>query len=216
MNLDILHTPFLALDYVGVAVFAASGALAAARHRHDVLTFIVFAFITGVGGGTLRDLLIGAPVFWIHASGYLIVSLVAALLIWVVGKRPWRFTALVWLDAVGLAVYAVIGAGKALAYGVTPPVAIAMGVMTATFGGIVRDVLAGAPSVLLQREIYMTAAMVSALVFVVGSELGVPQLYAGLAAFACGFALRAGAVFYGWTLPGFDPQKPDDMGKPQP
>jgi uncharacterized membrane protein YeiH len=214
MNLDIFHSPFLALDYVGVAVFAASGALAAARHRHDVLTFIVFAFTTGVGGGTLRDLLIGAPVFWIHASGYLIVSLVAALIIWIVGKRPWRFTALVWLDAIGLVIYAVIGAGKALAYGVSPMIAIVMGVMTATFGGIVRDVLAGAPSVLLRREIYMTAALVSALVFVVSSELGVPKLYAGIGAFACGFVLRGCAIFYGWALPGFDPQTPDEPPQP--
>src|ERR1700744_5609777 len=127
------------LDYVGVAVFAITGALAAARRQHDVITFTVFATITGMGGGTLRDLLIGAPVFWVHSGIYLWVCLGAALAVWIVGERAWRFAALNCCDAVGLAAYAAIGSAKALSYGVSPVVAVAMGIMTATFGRILRD-----------------------------------------------------------------------------
>jgi uncharacterized membrane protein YeiH len=196
--------PFQALDYVGVALFAASGALAAARRRHDVITFIVFAVITGMGGGTLRDLLIGAPVFWVHAGLYLWVCLAAAIAVWVMGERPWRHAALVWLDAAGLAAYAVIGAAKAISYGAAPGVAVAMGVITATFGGILRDVFAAEPSVLLKRDIYLTAALLAASVQVLLRQAGFEPALAAGAGFACGFALRAGALLWGWSLPGFE------------
>jgi len=198
-----LPIPLLTLDYLGVAVFAVTGALAAARSRHDLVTFAAFAIVTGVGGGTLRDLLIGAPVFWVHASGYLYVCLASSAAVWLLGGQYWRSDALIWLDAVGLAAYAVLGAAKALAAGVPPPVAVMMGTLTATFGGILRDLFAGEPSVLLRREIYITAAVLSATVFVAAVGLGMDAVPAGLVAFLCGFVLRAGAITRGWTLPGF-------------
>jgi uncharacterized membrane protein YeiH len=201
---DSLRTTLHGLDYVGVAVFAISGALAAARRRHDVITFVVFSVITGMGGGTLRDLLIGAPVFWVHSGIYLWVCLGAALAVWVVGERPWRYAALNWFDAIGLAAYAAIGSAKALSYGVSPVVAVAMGILTATFGGILRDLFAGEPSVLLRREIYVTAALLSASLYVGLSWLGIDPRIAAGAAFVGGFALRAGAIARGWTLPGFE------------
>jgi uncharacterized membrane protein YeiH len=203
-TINDLHIPLQALDYVGVGIFAITGALAAARKQHDVITFVVFSIITGMGGGTLRDLLIGAPVFWVHSGTYLLVCIGAALVVWVVGERPWRYAALNWFDAVGLAVYAAIGSAKALTYGVAPGVAVAMGVMTATFGGILRDIFAGEPSVLLRREIYVTAALLSASVYVTLRWLGIDPFVAGAAAFASGFALRAGAIALRWTLPGFE------------
>jgi uncharacterized membrane protein YeiH len=192
-------------DYLGLAVFAATGALAAARLRHDIVTFIAFAILTGIGGGTLRDLLIGAPVFWVHTGHYLFVCVGVALAVWVAGERRWRASVLLWLDAIGLAAYAAIGAAKGLTYGVTPPVAVAMGVLTATFGGILRDVLAGEPSVLLRREIYITAALLSATIYVAARTLlAVDPFIAGGVAFAAGFGLRAGAIALGWSLAGFD------------
>jgi uncharacterized membrane protein YeiH len=202
--IDNLRAPLHALDYVGVAVFAISGALAAARRRHDVITFVVFSVITGMGGGTLRDLLIGAPVFWVHSGIYLWVCLGAALAVWIVGERPWRYAALNWFDAIGLAAYAAIGSAKALSYGVSPVVAVAMGILTATFGGILRDLFAGEPSVLLRREIYVTAALLSASLYIGLSWLGVDPWIGATAAFVGGFALRAGAIARGWTLPGFE------------
>lgn len=192
-----------ALDYAGVAVFALTGALAAARDRHDIVTFWFFAVVTGVGGGTLRDLLIGAPVFWIGEPAYLGIGLAAALAVWFLAPYLERAKALIWLDAVGLAAYAVIGAGKALSLGVHPFVSIAMGVLTACFGGVLRDVLAGQPSALLKREITISAALLAAASFLVLEALGVAPVWAGAAGAIAGFSLRAGAIQYGWALPAF-------------
>ena len=191
------------LDFAGVAVFAATGALAAAREKHDLVTFAFFGAITGVGGGTLRDLLIGAPVFWVQDWRYIAACVLAATAIWMLGARTWRFRALLWLDAFGLAAYGVMGAAKAASYGVSPLICIVMGTVTACFGGIVRDVLAGQPSILLRRELNITAALLSATLFVVLKALTVPTWPAVGVAVAAGFALRAGALTWGWSLPGF-------------
>jgi uncharacterized membrane protein YeiH len=191
------------LDYAGVTVFALTGALAAARDRHDIITFWFFAVVTGIGGGTLRDLLIGAPVFWIGDANYLGIGLAAALAVWFAAPHLERAKTLIWLDAVGLAVYAVIGAAKAVSLGVGPFIAIAMGVLTACFGGVIRDVLAGQPSALLKREITVSAALLSAAGFIALMLAGVPPFWAGVAGALAGFGLRAGAIHYGWALPAF-------------
>ncbi|MCH4268815.1 MAG: trimeric intracellular cation channel family protein [Brevundimonas sp.] len=191
------------LDFAGVAVFAATGALAAAREKHDVLTFAFFAAVTGMGGGTLRDLLIGAPVFWVQDWRYVAVCMVAAVGFWMLGSRSWRFRALLWLDAIGLAAYGVMGAAKAATYGVTPLICIVMGVLTACFGGIVRDVLAHQPSILLRRELNITAALVSAALFVGLKALSLPTWPAVAVAVVAGFGVRAGALKWGWSLPAF-------------
>jgi uncharacterized membrane protein YeiH len=192
-----------ALDYAGVTVFALTGALAAARDRQDIITFWFFAVVTGIGGGTLRDLLMDAPVFWIGDATYLGIGLAAAIAVWFAAPHIERLKTLVWLDAVGLAAYAVIGGAKALSLGVNPFVAIAMGVLTATFGGVIRDVLAGQPSVLLKREITISAALLAAGAFVALEFAGVPPLWAGVIGGVTGFGLRAGAIHYGWALPAF-------------
>lgn len=192
-----------AFDYAGVAVFALTGALAAARDRHDIITFWFFAVVTGVGGGTLRDLLIGAPVFWIGDPAYLGIGLVAAIAVWFAAPHLERAKTLTWLDAIGLAAYAVIGAGKSLSLGVNPLIAVAMGVLTASFGGVIRDVLAGQPSALLKREITISAALLAAAGFVALNAIGAEPLVAGALGAAAGFGLRAGAIGYGWALPAF-------------
>ena len=190
-------------DLAGIAVFAASGALSAARRRQTLVTFIFFAGITGTGGGTVRDLLIGAPVFWVHDDRALGTCLIVALLVWITPARLWRPRALDWFDAVGLAGYSVYGAAKAIAYGVPPLPAAAMGVFSACLGGIARDVLAGEPSILLRPELYVTAAALAAGLFVGLSLLGVPgAVAAGVGALA-GFALRAVAIAKGLALPAY-------------
>ncbi|NBB53413.1 trimeric intracellular cation channel family protein [Rhizobium sp. CRIBSB] len=192
-----------ALDFFGVAVFAATGALAAAREKHDLVTFTFFGAITGVGGGTLRDLLIGAPVFWVQDWRYIAVCIAASLGVWLLGPRPWRFRLLLWLDAFGLAAYGVMGAAKAWAFGVPPLICVVMGALTACFGGVVRDLLAGQPSILLRREITVSAALLASTIFVTARALGLDPWPAAMVAVPCGFALRAGALVWGWSLPAF-------------
>lgn len=191
------------LDLAGIAVFALSGALLAAAKRQTLVTFVFFAVVTGIGGGTVRDLLIGAPVFWIHANSVLLICLAAALIAWAFPAKLWRGTALVWFDALGLAAYATFGAAKGLAYGVAPIPAVGMGVLTACLGGIIRDVLAGEPSILMRAELYVTAAALSAALMVGLALLGVPGPVAGPAAALAGFLLRAGAIWKGWSLPAY-------------
>jgi uncharacterized membrane protein YeiH len=198
------------LDYAAVAVFGASGALAAARRKHDIITFGFFAAVTGVGGGTLRDLLIGAPVFWVGVPAYIGVCLAAAAAVWLFGWSERRERVLTWLDAVGMAAYAVVGALKALTLGTPLASAVIMGVLTATFGGIIRDVLAEEPSVLLRRELYVTAALAGAGAFVLLHLLGASPWTASVAGFAIALILRAGAILFGWHLPGFQGRTPPD------
>ena len=196
-------TALVLLDYFGIAVFAISGALVAAERRLDFVTFIFFAVVTGVGGGTLRDLLIGAPVFWVHTNGTLLICIAAALLVWIASRRRFGGKALLWFDAAGLAAYAAYGAAKALGYGVAPVPAFIMGVLTACAGGIVRDVLAGEPSVLMRRELYVTPAALSAGLFVVLTLAGLAVWPAAALAIAAGFALRAAAIARGLSLPAY-------------
>jgi uncharacterized membrane protein YeiH len=199
------HLPaaLVLLDYFGIAVFAVSGAFVAAEKKQTLVTFIFFAVATGVGGGTLRDLLIGAPVFWVQSNIVLAICIAAALLVWFVSSHRFAGVALLGFDAAGIAAYATYGAAKALGFGVAPVPAFAMGVLTACAGGIIRDVLAGEPSILMRPELYVTAAALSAGLLVVLAVLGFGWLAVIIAAFA-GFALRAIAIQRGWSLPAYD------------
>ncbi len=191
------------LDLFGIAVFAASGALAAARARQTLVTFCFFALVTGVGGGTVRDLLIGASVFWVHDWRVPAVCLGIAVLTWVTPTRLWRPRAIDWFDAIGLSVYAVFGATKALGLGVPALPAIMMGIITACVGGVIRDVLAGVPSIILRPEIYVTAAALSAALSVGLLLLGIPVFWASIAGTVAGFGLRALAIVRGLSIPAY-------------
>jgi uncharacterized membrane protein YeiH len=191
------------LDLAGLAVFAASGALAAVRRGQTIVTTTFFALVTGVGGGTVRDLMIGAPVFWVHDSRAAGVCLAMAFLVWMTPERWWRGAALDWLDAVGLAAYAVFGAAKALAYGIPVVPAALMGVITACVGGIIRDVLAGEPSIIMRPEIYVTAAALASGLFVALTALHTPPAIAAAVAAAAGFGLRAMALRLKLALPAY-------------
>ena len=203
LPIDAIRPLLSWLDMGGVAVFAISGALAAARAKQTIVTFAFFAAVTGIGGGTLRDLLIGAPVFWVGRSDYLGVCLVAAGAVWLLRADRWQMPALLWFDAVGMAAYAVIGAAKADSLGVPPLASIVMGVLTASFGGIIRDVLAGQPSILMRREIYVSAAALAAATYVGLVTLGAGQIVAGMIGAAAGFVLRALAIGKGLALPAY-------------
>lgn len=190
-------------DVAGLAVFAASGALAAAKRGQTAVTLAFFALITGVGGGTVRDLLIGAKVFWVHDPRAATVCLVMAAVIWMTPERWWRDEALAWFDAVGLAAYAVYGAAKAVGYGVPPLPAALMGVVTACVGGIIRDVLAGEPSILMRPELYVTAAALASGLYVALGLIGLAGAPAAIIAAGAGFTLRAFAIRYHLALPAY-------------
>ena len=191
------------LDYAGVAVFAATGALAASRKQIDLIGFVFLAIVTGVGGGTLRDLILGeTPVFWVRQPGYLLVASGTAMIVYFSAHLVWsRYVWLIWLDAIGLAAYCVIGAAKGLALGVPAPIAVVTGVMTATFGGILRDIVTGEPSVFMRREIYVTAALAGAAIHTCLTLLFVPMPIAALAGFSSAMIIRGGALLYGWQFP---------------
>ena len=206
MNPDIPQIPAI-LDIAGIAVFALSGALLAARLRQTFVTMGFFALATGVGGGSVRDLLIGAPVFWVRDPWVAAVCLGVALVAWFTPRRWWEGQLLEYADAAGLAGYAVLGTAKALAYGVTPVPAVTMGIITGCVGGVIRDVLAGRPSILMRPELYVTAAALSSALCAAGMLLGLPREVVWTLAEAAGFALRASAIRFGIHLP---PYKRED------
>ncbi|MFK7831013.1 MAG: trimeric intracellular cation channel family protein [Congregibacter sp.] len=192
-------------DLLAVGVFAASGALAAAEKRLDILGFVLFGTITGVGGGTLRDLLLQLPVFWISETRYLWICIAVSSLTWYLAPMlSARRRLLLWADAMGLALFSVLGCAKAIQFNAPWMVAIVMGVMSASFGGLLRDTLLRRDSVLLGQDIYVTAALVGACSYVALLQApGVVASYALLLAMIPAFVLRAGAIKSGWRLPSY-------------
>jgi len=197
------ETPVLpaAVDLLGIALFALSGALTGARLKQTFVTLAFFALVAGVGGGSLRDLLIGAPVFWVHDPLVAPLCLGVALLAWFTPMRWWNARLLEWADALGLAVYSVLGTIKALAWGVPPVPAMLMGVMTGCVGGIIRDVLAGLPSILMRPELYVTAAALAAGLAALLYSLGMPPFLTWAIAVTAGFVLRGAAIHWSLGLP---------------
>jgi uncharacterized membrane protein YeiH len=191
------------LDMAGTAVFAISGALAAARARQTPLTFAFFAVVTGIGGNTLSELLMGAPVVWVHHPSNIVVCLVVALLAWITPLAWWPNRAIDWFDALGIAAYGAVGAAKALNYEIPPLSAAIMGIFTACLGGVFRDILAGEPSIILRPELYVTAAALAAGLYVVLAALGMEPGVAAAVAFVMGFGLPALAIVKKISLPSY-------------
>ena len=201
----IILTPLLdGLDIIGVAVFALTGALMAAKERQTFVTLAFFALITGVGGGTVRDLLIGAPVFWMTDPWVAAICLSVALAVWLTPTRWWDGKMLDYADAIGLTAYAVLGTAKALSYGIPPVPAMLMGVVTGTVGGIIRDVIAGRPSILMRPELYVTAAALSSSLCVIGTLLDGPRMLVWTGAALAGLCLRSAAIRFNLSLPAYN------------
>ncbi len=193
------------LDLFGTAVFAISGVWVACRKDMDLFGALVLAFVTAVGGGTIRDVLLSAtPVFWIKDTLYLLVILATVLFAIVV--REWHERSK-WImqvsDALGLAVFVVIGVTKSLSYGVEPMVAIMMGVLTGCGGGVIRDMLAGEVPMVLRKEIYASAAMVGGAVLVFLEPLIQNIDITSLIAATTVLVLRLLALYKDLSLPSF-------------
>jgi uncharacterized membrane protein YeiH len=193
-------------DILAAVVFAASGALVASRKGMDVMGFMWFAVITGVGGGTVRDVILTVPVFWVQNPAHLSACLVTAVVMHFVAPLvESRYKTLLWFDAFGLALLTIAGTVKASDVGAPALVAIAMGAVTGSVGGIIRDTLGHVPSVLLGHEIYITASVLGGCAYVGFDGLGVGRLTAMVAGFAVTFGVRGLAIRFGWSLPVFRP-----------
>jgi uncharacterized membrane protein YeiH len=191
-------------DILAAVVFAVSGALVASRKRMDVMGFMWLAVITGVGGGTVRDLILNVPVFWVQSPVYVSACLVTAVVMHFVAPLvESRHKTLLWFDAFGLALVSVAGTVKALDVGAPALVAIVMGAVTGVVGGIIRDTLGHVPSVLLRHEIYVTASVLGACTYAGLNELGVDRPAAMIAGFLVTFSVRGLAIKFGWSLPVF-------------
>ena len=204
-------TPPVFLDLASVAVFALTGALVASRAQLDIVGFVFIACLTAVGGGTVRDLLLGrAPVFWISSPAPIMVATSAAVLVFFTAHLlESRYKVIVWLDAIALSV--AVSAGIAAAIETDQPVLIQilMGVTTGCLGGLMRDVVCNeVPLVLKAGELYVTAAFVGALATVVVSLVSVAEWIPLLTCVTMTFALRAGSIAFGWTLKPYKPRPP--------
>lgn len=194
------------LDLFGTIVFALSGALMAGRYKLDPFGVVVLASVTAIGGGTIRDVILQTPVFWIVQPIYLYVILTTALLTIVLVRQPKlipkRF--LLIADALGLALFAVLGTQKSLALGSPLPVAIVMGTITGVAGGMIRDVLCNVIPMILQKEIYALAAILGGGLFVIFHLLGWPENEATIIAISGALLLRLAAIYWRVSLPAFD------------
>jgi uncharacterized membrane protein YeiH len=194
------------LDIFGIIVFALSGALMAGRYKLDPFGVIVLASVTAVGGGTIRDVILQTPVFWVIKPYYLYVILVTSLLTIFFIRQPKRIPKrfLLIADAFGLALFAVLGTQKALTLGSPIPVAIIMGIITGVAGGIIRDILCNVIPMILQKEIYALAAMLGGVLFVTLHVIGWSENEATLVAISGALLLRLAAIYWQVSLPAID------------
>ena len=175
----------------------------------DIFGFCVLALMPAVGGGTVRDIIIDrVPVFWISDNRYVAVAIIAALIVFFTSYRPGsRRRILVWMDALGLALFAALGTEICLKHDTGPLVAIMLGVTTAVTGGMIRDVICNEIPLILSREIYATAAFVAAVCYVIADRVGLAEQLALVIAVSIGFVVRALGITYNWSLPSFGMHK---------
>lgn len=196
-SIQPLSTSILAIMYFGDVVFAISGALTAARYRMDVMGFVLIGTITGIGGGTTRDLLLGRTVWWTHDPIELIVCVAASLLtFFFITSDITRRKGMVWSDTLGLSVFGVVGCHVALEFGSPFVIAVFMGMVTATGGGVIRDVLTNTQPMILCGQPYATAALLGSLSYAGMRYFGVPEIVSEITACLAAFTLRASAIFF--------------------
>lgn len=199
----MIEAIFPLLNLLAIAVFALSGALLAARLGQTFVTVCFFALLTGVGGGTIRDLVLDAPIFWLNDERTAPLILLTALIAWFTPGRWWEGKLLEWADAAGLAAFSALGTAKALAYDVDPVPAMFLGIVTGCAGGILRDVVAGVPSIMMRPDLYVTAAALSALLTAALLYFGLSNPLALTIASVAGFTLRGAAIIWNITLPAY-------------
>lgn len=203
-------TPLILLDYAATLVFALTGALVASRAQLDIVGFAFLAGLTGLGGGTLRDVLLDRTPVWISDPAYLgVVTLAAVLVFFTAHLIESRLKAIHWLDALALGVAVAAGAGVAQRLGQPAGVVLVMGIATGCAGGLARDVVANeVPLVLKQGELYVSCALMGSLATVLADHLGATAALSAVLTAATTIALRAGSLALGWKLPVYKPRPP--------
>lgn len=198
---------FIILNYIGIFVFALSGGILSARKQLDPFGAAVIGAVTGMGGGTMRDVLLGRlPVYWIDAPQYLLLALAGGVIGYygselIRGEEGARYRALIWADSAGLAVFCVLGAQAGLIAGAHWSIALVTGVMSAAFGGLVRDIILNDVPLILREDVYALAALFGAAVYVGALQFGVPTGSAAVGAALAAFILRGCAVIFKWSIP---------------
>jgi uncharacterized membrane protein YeiH len=201
------------LEMLGTAVFAATGVLVVTRRGLDIFGALVLGLVTALGGGTVRDVMIQAPVFWLADVSYVWVALLGALgVFWIAPRLRSTYLALLYLDALGAALFAVSATNKVLLLGLPAAVAVTMGMLTGIGGGLLRDVLAGRPTLLMSREIYATPILLGCSVFAGLRQAALDLPPAALIGIAVIFGIRALAIHRGLEMPAWLTQHPDDPG----
>jgi uncharacterized membrane protein YeiH len=191
------------LDLLGTAAFAASGACAGIRRDMDLFGVMVLGLVTATGGGTLRDLLLGdAPPFILQNETYLYLSIAVSLAVFLSHRRMGFLQhPLLYFDAVGLGTFVVIGTGKALAFNMGFLGSVLLGVMTATAGGMLRDILSNRVPLILRKEIYASACLAGAALLYALHQTSLPHNLSLLAGALTVIALRLMAIRFNWSLP---------------
>ena len=191
------------LDLLGTFVFAITGVLSGCRRDMDLFGIMVLAFVTAIGGGTIRDMLLtGQAVFWVTDLNYLHVILMSFVIGLVALKRFQRYERLLLvMDAIGLATFTVIGVEKTLTLGFAPIIAVCMGMLTGAGGGIIRDLLSGQAPLILSKSIYATATMAGGVVYITGNALNLSPHWLAIAACLTVFGLRLIDVRHDLSLP---------------
>jgi len=190
------------LDLLGTIVFALSGLLAASHKQLDLFGAIVVAMATAVGGGTLRDLILDQPVFWVDHNLYIYVVVATTLVVFFY-TRVWALPSrlIAYLDALGLATFSVLGAQKAMSLGFSDPIVIMTGMMTGVVGGMIRDVLMGEVPMILRQEIYATASFIGLSLLLLLIDWGLAHDWAVITSVVWIFVARAVALRFGIRLP---------------
>ncbi len=191
------------LDYIGTMVFAISGVLTAAEKRLDLFGAMIIGMVTAVGGGTLRDLLLGVqPVTWLQGYGYLMAIICGFIITLVFRRIVARLRrALFLFDTIGIGLFTIIGLEKALNMGINPSVAVLMGVTTAVMGGVTRDILTNEVPLIFQKEIYATACLVGALFYLLFRHMGLEQSVNELLTVGIIITIRLLSIRYNISMP---------------
>lgn len=203
-EIDVTST-FLALDYIGTAVFAISGALAAMRHRFDPIGVVVLALVTAVGGGTLRDMMIGrTPVGWMTNTEYVWIILGSVLLAIMFRTKLSYFRRTLFLfDAIGLGIFTITGVELGMAYGLHPVVCMFLGTMSAAFGGVIRDILVNEVPLIFHKEVYASLSFFGGGLLILFNMIHIPSFLSYLIIAGSIVLLRILAVKKEWVVPKF-------------